>query len=249
MLLWHSMAEKSRFPEGRPAKPCRSGLGRSFLWSKYLASTNFTPRYIAHMVPSDQVDSGRIIRDMTSESMEVEFLEHIEGKGLSASWPGHHPMLGDMTNLEVMHTGSTLQAFAAERGASICCVPEGAACQGAPPPGRQNMPGAAATADTLADDMSDGKGGQEPSSPPALACTTKSEDGCSSGGQAGEQWPDFSGKSGSKDRSGASLGVRSTSAPLSVVSKTVKETHAERNRQAQRRYRQRQRVRPVGFLL
>ena len=45
------------------------------------------------------------------------------------------------------------------------------------------------------------------------------------------------------------MGAQSASAPLSVISRSVKETHAERNRQAQQRYRQRQRVRSVRVLV
>jgi len=176
-------------------------------------------------------------------------LKASDSRGMSASWPGHHPALGKETKLAITPTGSTLQTLAAERGGSICCIPEGTACQGAPWSGRHSTPGAAATIDTVANRLPGARGEQEPSSPPALACFTKREDRCSSGEQADAQSPESSSKSGGNDRSGASMGAQSASAPLSVVSRSFKETHAERNRQAQQRYRQRQRVWPVRTLV
>lgn len=132
----------------------------------------------------------------------------------------------------------------------MCCIPEAAACQGAPWPEQHSVLGAAATLNVVdRNHLPGGRGEQEPSSPPALACITKSEDRCSSGGQADAQSPQSSSMSGGNDRSGASLAAQSASAPLSVVSRRVKEAHAERNRQAQQRYRQRQRVWPVRVLV
>ena len=148
-----------------------------------------------------------------------------DAAGLSSSWPGDHPTLSEMAKVHA-------QVSAAARGTPASSISLGACWSSLAPAASA---GQAAQGTDLAGSVSIEAPGvklrQEPCHPMAIAvaCTSNAGEAASSGGQTGSQSPGSSGKSGSgREKSGLSLNMRSASAPLNALSKSVKETHAER---------------------
>ena len=185
------------------------------------------------------------VAESLSQDVDIfsaDFLECVAGDELvrtGSTW-SKYPTLGDLliTSSGCPFDDGVPMACGA---ASICCDPMDGSSEDA---------FAVAGKDLLTFDNSSGDPFPgRPSTPAATAGMVNVEGATSSGGAAaGPSSPVSSGKSGKgKSGSGEWQAGCSASAPMHT-SKSVKESHAERNRQAQRRYRQRQRVRYGSYL-
>ena len=168
----------------------------------------------------------------------ADFLECVAGDELArtgSTW-SDYPTLGDLL---ITSSGSPL-----DDGVPMACGAASMSCD--PMDGSSEDAFAVAGQELLTFDNSLGDPFPgRPSTPAATAGMAVNVEGATSSGgaAAGPSSPVSSGKSGKgKSGSGEWQAGRATSAPMNT-SKSVKESHAERNRQAQRRYRQRQRVR------
>ena len=149
---------------------------------------------------------------------------------------GTHPTLAETRDGNLGHSGNKLQAAAAPAGGGRGGVMEGFACD---TKAWQPWGADAGFGDSDGDPFNATLGG-------ARRGGCNGADGAaSSGGRVGAQSGESSGRSGEVGGGSGRNGAKNNSPPGNT-SKSFKEIHAERNKQAQRRFRQRQKVRACG---
>ena len=153
-----------------------------------------------------------------------------------SSGMGAHPTLAEAVHVHAGHSGNKLQYANPAPGSARASVVEGMArdAQAWQAWGGSRLPDASLD-EALGDPFSAHMGGLGKS-----ARSSGADGGASSGGRVGAQSGESSGKSG--EAGGGEGRGQKPASPPAATSKSFKEIHAERNKQAQRRFRQRQKV-------